>query len=394
MKRLTERDQCRPVEGRSFTYTSMSMAQTLSKTVVDSQLSQDCVELRVRSREEQILRELGILHLDSKATRARIYQDETDATILKQAGVRYLNTEEYEENTKKELVEKNSEEMKGIMKPLSRNDAEILRAAGVTWLDNMAVVNTHDDTISLKLGCETCTTAADTVGESTVNTVNTANMNTANTVDINTANTVYTSNTVNTTNTINSTYAERELLRRLRNGWASTGEECGECGMPVICQLKGTMYECVICGVVGEDENYNPEFEDDYYPDFDAAGEIENHNVTDGPGLFGVGTSISAMTPSHESYERYDTEGHRSYMEENVGPEVGHRHCDSVEKTFEENHSNEKAYGYGDDDDIYKEELGLRLFDGWELTELNCPGCNLPLISEGDGAPSICLRCG
>ena len=44
-------------------------------------------------------------------------------------------------------------------------------------------------------------------------------------------------------------------------------------------------------------------------------------------------------------------------------------------------------------DDSYNEELGLKLFDGWVLTKLNCPGCNLPLISEYEGAPSVCLRC-
>eukprot|EP00804_Cyclotella_cryptica_P029331 CCRYP_018028-RB/>CCRYP_018028-RB protein AED:0.08 eAED:0.08 QI:905/0.5/1/1/0/0/3/2496/193 len=51
---------------------------------------------------------------------------------------------------------------------------------------------------------------------------------------------------------VNNTYAEKELLRRLKNGWVSTGIDCNECGMPIICQKEGGegLMECIICGVM------------------------------------------------------------------------------------------------------------------------------------------------
>ena len=77
--------------------------------MVGGQSSQDGgvgVELRVESREESILRQLGVVHLNCKVARPRRYSDdETDATILKEAGVSYVNTSEYEEgesNARKE----------------------------------------------------------------------------------------------------------------------------------------------------------------------------------------------------------------------------------------------------------------------------------------------------
>mmetsp|Transcript_3499 Transcript_3499/g.7726 ORF Transcript_3499/g.7726 Transcript_3499/m.7726 type:complete len:347 (+) Transcript_3499:195-1235(+) len=346
------------------------MAQTLNKEyVVDGQFSQDGIEIKVQSREEEILRELGIVLLDNKVTRSRYNKDETDATILKQAGVSYVNTAEYEESVSKEHTEKKKREMndKTTMKPLSRTEAEILRAAGVTWLDNMAVIN-DDDTYCHKLGCGTSLTATETVGGSTVN----------------------------------STYAERELMRRLKHGWSSTGEDCEECGMPVICKSKGDLLECVICGVVGGEDNYNSDVEDGYDTGVGTADEMG----MEGPGVLNMGTNMSTISPSlgasemfgkeeEYDYQTHHCQGCQASLEEGaVMGEDQCMYCDAcAEKMFEPT-CREEETNQDELDAVYNEALGRRLFDGWELSTSNCLGCNLPLISEFEGAPIICLRCG
>ncbi|KAL3807263.1 hypothetical protein ACHAXA_004639, partial [Cyclostephanos tholiformis] len=62
--------------------------------------------------------------------------------------------------------------------------------------------------------------------------------------------------------TVNSTYAERELTRLLKKGWLSTGKECNACGMPIIIKSKGGLFECVICGVLGGEADYNSDVVD------------------------------------------------------------------------------------------------------------------------------------
>jgi len=99
--------------------------------IVDGQSSQEDggIELRVPSRAEEILRMLGVVHLNEKVTQARYCEDETDAAILKEAGVTYVNTSEYEESKRMGKEEERKREMaeKMTMKPLSRAEAEILR---------------------------------------------------------------------------------------------------------------------------------------------------------------------------------------------------------------------------------------------------------------------------
>jgi len=380
---------------RNQLYPTMSQTPTKREYIVDGKFSQEeCIELKVRSREEDILRKLGILHLENKVTRARYTNDESDATILKQAGVSYINTEQYEESAALE-EQRTKKKKRGMNKKLTlnRKEAEILRSAGVHWLDNMAVVY-NDDTYCHKLGCETGTTATGTIGESTVN-----------------------SSAVGTVgeSTVNSTYAERELLRRLKHGWSSTGEECGECGMPVICKSKGDLFECVICGVVGGEDNYNAELEDSYNPGLEDVGAFDEigHNAMGSPGVFEIGTNIStinpnrtnisAITPNLEPNERFNMEPGRDMYhchecqtslvdDAQLGADQS-MYCNSCnEKMFDQTRCMKETHN--EDDEAYKEELGLRLFDGWELTKLNCPSCNLPLISEGEGASAVCLRCG
>ncbi|KAL9186168.1 hypothetical protein ACHAXT_005406 [Thalassiosira profunda] len=309
--------------------------------VVEGQFSEECVELKVRSREEEILRELGIRHLEDKISRPRYTSDETDADILKQAGVRFLSARvEKTLNADPCLNER-------ILRPLGRKEAKILQAAGVTGL---AGAPTDEEA----LGCDTETTAP--AGESH--------------------------------STVNSAYAERELQRRWTHGWASTGEECG-CGMPIIQKSKGDFAECVVCGVVGgddDDENCNPNA-DIFNPELlDRLADLER-------GVIDVASGLSTITPSLAPHERLD-------MEETIYETAYCRECEAPiesgkeEETYCSACAAQKEEKQHEDEEAYKEELGQKLFEGWELTTHNCPSCNLPLICEGEGSPSVCLRCG
>ena len=277
---------------------------------------EEAIEIKVQSKEEEILRNLGVLHLENKVTRPKYNKDETDETILKQAGIYYVNTEEYKENVKREgssNVEKKkiATKLMGEKKVLSSNEAQILRSAGI-MMDNMTIV-------------EDTTEEGSTIGGET--------------------------------STINSAYAERELLRRLKSGWLSSGEECKECNMPLIRKNKGDIMECVIHGVVGEEvvDEYHPEGRDDV-EDYESPA-TEDYDLAD--------ANMSALTSS----------------------------LTSREKLIVEEDTEREQYNEGDNDDRYKEELGLRLFEGWELTQESCNQCNFPLIAEFKGSQSICLRC-
>jgi len=291
---------------------------------------EEAIEIKVQSKEEEILRKLGVLHLENKVTRPKYNTDETDETILKQAGIYYVNTEEYTENAKREgssNVEKKkiASKLIGEKKVLSNNEAQILRIAGVK-MDNMTVV---EDTNDISGG------GGSTIGGET---------------------------------SINSAYAERELLRRLKSGWISPGQECKECNMPLIRKSKGDMMECVIHGVVGEEEDrdvvdgYHPEGRDDVE---DYVSPATEDFIRDQLRSLNADANMSALTSS----------------------------LTSREKLIEEEDTEREQFNEGDNDDRYKEELGLRLFEGWELTSESCNQCNFPLIAEFNGAQSICLRC-
>mmetsp|Transcript_13092 Transcript_13092/g.31838 ORF Transcript_13092/g.31838 Transcript_13092/m.31838 type:complete len:225 (-) Transcript_13092:112-786(-) len=217
-----------------------------------------------------------------------------------------------------------------------------------------------DHTIYHKLGCGTGTTVMGTVGGES--------------------------------STVNSTYAERELMRRLKHEWAMTGEECMECGMPIICKSGGNdLLECVICGVVGEEDNYSPPGVEEDECDTHV-GTVDE--ITENPhGVIHVGTNMSTI-PSFEPIERFGPEKHvdkvihcekcqAAVVEVAVMGEDQCLHCDLCAKKIQEEA----------DAAAYNEALGRRLFDGWELSSKNCQNCNLPLVSEYDGAPIICLRC-
>ena len=288
-----------------------------------SNKEEEAIEIKVQSKEEEILRKLGVLHLENKVTRPKYNTDESDETILKQAGIYYVNTEEYKENAKRERnnnVEKKkiASKLIGEKKVLSSNEAQILRSAGV-MMDNMTVVK---DTNNMSGG-----------GGSTIG---------------------------GESSTINSAYAERELLRRLKSGWLSSGEECKECNMPLIRKHKGDMMECVICGVVDRDvvDEYLPEGRDDVE---DYVSPATEDFIRDQLRALNADANMSILTSSLTSREQAVVE--------------------------------EDEYNEGANDDYYKEELGLRLFEGWELTQESCNQCSFPLIAEFKGSQSICLRC-
>lgn len=299
--------------------------------ITDVENEMECVEVKLESREEEILRRLGIIHLENKVTRPRYSNDETDAMILKQAGVKLFNVDDCEASGKDQRDEDEVSEEKWSNRPLSVKEAEILRSAGVTLLENTPI-SYDEDSFCHKLDCATIATATITVGESTVN----------------------------------STYAEKELLRRLKKGWSTTGEKCLDCGLPIICKSKGNkLLECVICGVVGGEDNFNPDMEA-ASQDGPTIGTVEEMEI---PGILHVGTFVSTIGHDYESH----------YLEQ------------PLDGT---NCSNEKETNENEIDSMYNEELGHRLFDGWVLSTSKCTQCNKPLVSEFDGAPCVCLICG
>lgn len=303
---------------------------------------QESVEVRLESREEEILRQLGVIHLENKFTRPR-NNDESDAMILRRAGVKFLNADDWKaigksaklvvDNDVDERNDNVSEE-RWSNKPLSVKEAEILRSAGVTLLDDIRIKYDDDDkSYCHKLDCATSATVAVTVGESTVN----------------------------------STYAEKELLRRLKKGWSSTGEKCLDCGLPIIRKSRGNnLLECVICGVVGGEDHFNSGMEASL--DGPTVGTVEELEI---PGILHVGTFVSSITPGVEGH---DYESH-SCTEQPL-----------------DRRSNEKETS--EIDSKYNEELGRRLFDGWVLSTSQCTQCKKPLVSEFSGAPCVCLLCG
>lgn len=347
------------------------------------------------SNREIILRDLGVLHLDVKVTRPRRSDDETEAMILKEAGISYVDLDDSEANVSKVYTgKKKGRVSKAMIRTLSSKDAEVLRSAGVTWDDKTCVEfsgERGESTVALLKkgwsltgdGCRECgnpiicqsngglfeCVKCGVEGGDVIN------------VDITVASTTtnlqrnnvpgmeerhyesYQANKENDTHStaVNSTYAERELTRLLKKGWSSTGKECNACGMPIIMKAKGGLLECVICGVVGGEEDYNSDVEDNYDPSFCPT-------VMESPGVIKVGTSMSSMTMNLQ----------------NSASDMKEPDC----KTYQANKENEI-------DEAFNEALGSRLFDGWQLVPKTCPHCKiLPLIAEFEGSPTVCLRCG
>ncbi|KAL3785129.1 hypothetical protein HJC23_013288 [Cyclotella cryptica] len=177
-------------------------------------------------RSTQILQQLGIRHLEDKLTRPRLSQ-ETDEHILREAGAaryHFVRQDVDEDDDNNNFTQDEREVAEKIkLKSLTAREAQILREAGVTWMDHM-----HIDP------CHTATTVGATATDSYV----TAEHSSRDYTRLHGG--------------VNNTYAEKELLRRLKNGWVSTGIDCNECGMPIICQKEGGegLMECIICGVM------------------------------------------------------------------------------------------------------------------------------------------------
>jgi uncharacterized Zn finger protein (UPF0148 family) len=288
-----------------------------------------------------ILRDLGVLYLDNKFTRPRRSDDETEAMILKEAGISYVE-DEYKAASKLFLEKKGGRFSKAMIRTLSSQDAEILRKAGVTWDDKTNEIIRVDTTVT-------------NITSSLQRSLFGAENHYHETYHANKEN-----NTQSSAVTVNSTYAERELTRLLKKGWSSTGKECNACGMPIIIKSKGGLLECVICGVLGGEDDYNnSDVEDINTP-------IVNPAVRESPGLIEMDTTVSSMT---------------TYLQKSASDT---RKPNSGIHQAKENET----------DDVFHEALGSRLFDGWHLSRLNCPHCKLPLISEFECAPTVCLRCG
>ena len=280
--------------------------EEVSSENVETTLEQN--EFKTTSKQEGILRKLGILYLDEKVTRARVYDTETDEIILREAGVSLVDTPEYKQELKKKLIAEKKKEFNNKLscKAINERDAAILKEYGVKSLAGFSITKDIEprETVENKPLIVT-TSESITVGSGSVN----------------------------------SSYADRKLRRRLRKGWAPTDREC-MCGMPVI-TLKGT-YECVICGVVG-DEAFRDEV-------VDIVQSTEIH----GPGVFLLNSEPSGLNMS----------------------------------TLPSEDNNEQ------EEEALREELGHRLFSGWVLLGTSCPACHLPLIGNNSDTPATCIRCG
>lgn len=313
---------------------------------------------RDAERSTQILQKLGILHLDDKLTRPRLSQ-ETDEHILREAGAaRYhfdRKDDEDDDDDKASAKEERELAEKIKLKSLTAREAQILREAGVMWMDHMHI--------------ETCYTET-TIGATATDSFVTAEYSST--------------HHKSSHGGVNNTYAEKELLRRLKNGWISTGMDCQECGMPIISQKEGGegLMECIICGMVElneEGEAPNTPLGKDVQVDDESLSCFDT-TITSG---FTIANHGQTMTnPSYcQSCQKV------SSSNDPTTP-LDHQTCDRtmIQKCSSDLNSQ--------DDDAIKKELGRRIFSGWTLLSLSCPSCNLPLISDGKDGPSVCLRCG
>lgn len=234
-------------------------------------------ESKIISRQEEILRKLGILYLDDKVTRARAHDAETDEVILREAGINLDNVTEND-------ISEREESMKKILNKssLSGRDAKILKESGVMGLTGFSIAKDYEQSITKKkdLRLETIENKPLPV--------------------------ISSDSTTMASGSINSSYADRKLRRRLRKGWALIGREC-MCGMPVIA-LNGS-YECVICGLV-EDDTYCDEEED-------TAQEVESHMGGGSPGVF--------LLDSYTDMSTLASVEHSAQEEEALRAELGQR---------------------------------------------------------------------
>jgi len=113
--------------------------------------------------------------------------------------------------------------------------------------------------------------------------------------------------------------------------------------MSIICKSKGSLLECVACGVVGEEDECNSDAE---------------NAVSESLRVIEVMTSNLQKSSSNTKEPECETHQNKDEM-----------------------------------DEAFNEALGSRLFEGWTLSSKNCNYCKSPLVSEFEGAPTVCLRC-
>ena len=402
-------------------------------------------------RSAQILQQLGILHLQDKVTRPR-KSEETDEHVLREAGAaRYLDDEENEEVVEDEdtYIDKGAAKIateidknRRKMEQMSKRELQILKEAGVTMLDNQVTqsngINSH---------IEPCMTAT-TVGLTTVH-PSTIGLHTVNhSESLRTTECHLPPAQVVDSQGVSHTYAEKELLRRLKNGWASSGTDCPECGMPIIYKMEGGegLMECVICGMLDTNENQGQEIIQESFSNFDTTitsgmtiaqyhgqGGVQEQQYACSPVASPSGMSIhhghnsvqdqQVSSPSRMSIHHGHNIAQEQYaasprsfsgMSPKRGNSVAVQQCASCQDEvnsrdstiFGQNHqvlcstcekdAVEKCKSdlAEQDDDALKKELGKRIFAGWSLLNLNCPSCNMPLIAESKGDSGTCLRCG
>lgn len=329
------------------------------------------VEVDAAIKEEKILRSLGIRHLDEKATRCRRHKDETAESILEKAGVSYVKTKAYRESKLRLAKEERKKELgqKMNMATLTRRQVEILRDSGVEWLDQEDMTYClYDSKCVDKLAIDTCTTATTSLAESTVSTV----------------------------------YAEKELMRRLKRGWTNLpcGKVCGnpgkgvfqQCGMPLI--QKNGLVECVVCGVVGDD---------DYKEYADVNAHRDRDDAT--AGVIDIATAVSTLTPHPSlSFDRLtivkndqDTNFNEPAEEKTSGLHAKAertKHLSPVAENLSEDVGkmfSGQPQRFPEEDEDTMEALGRMLFEGWSLSSEKCPHCQFSLIVNGKD--KTCVKC-
>lgn len=185
------------------------------------------------SKQEEILRKCGILYLDEKVTRARVHESESEEAILREAGISIVDASEHKQEVEKKLKNINVRKLNENVSSnsISHRDANILKKLGVLSLAHREIQEEiqENKAAPIVVSLESCPCSESTVS----------------------------------TGSVNSSYAESKLRRRLRKGWTNTGREC-VCGMPVICNKAKGIYECVICGVVGDEKFDGESFEESH----------------------------------------------------------------------------------------------------------------------------------
>lgn len=158
------------------------------------------------------------------------------------------------------------------------------------------------------------------------------------------------------------------MTRRVMAGWTLLAELCRgeECrNSPLV--SNGHRKECVVCGGTGSGK-------DGVYArsvDEDDDADDDNDEVPEIPGNHGL-TNRDLASPVNEVHSEPD---------DVVSPSVL-RSVEEIQEDFETKR------------DVVSKVIGRKMLEGWTLLDVSCPKCVMPLMSDNNGEPNICVLCG